>query len=109
MENYSLFKHLCTENNYVSFTKTLNSAWSTEQTQKTLKRITKQNIRYAHMGELVIEDGICYSTFIQNPGDDGEEHDSSTSGVILAVFSVERAMSDDFDVDTDIAFYPIWA
>lgn len=108
MENYyGVFKHLCTENAYVSLTKTLNSAWSTEQTQKTLKRITKQNIRYAHMGELVIEDGICYSTFIQNPGDDGEEHDSSTSGVILAIFAVERAMSDDFDVDTDIAFYPI--
>lgn len=107
MENYGIFKHLCTENAYTSLTKTLNSTFITTETQKTIKRITKSNIQYAHMGQLVIKDGICYATFIQNPGDDGEEHDSSTSGIILAVFSLEQAMSENFDAEKDIVYYPI--
>ena len=71
MENYGIFKHLANENPYVSLTKTLNSIKTTTETQKTLKRITKKGICYAHMGQLVIKDGVCYASFIQNPGDDG--------------------------------------
>lgn len=107
MENYGIFKYLTSENHYMSLTKALNSAKITAETQKTLKRITKQDIIYAHMGQLVIKDGICYASFIQNTGTDGEDHDSATSGVVLAVFDLATVQSDTFDPETDIAFYPI--
>ena len=58
-------------------------------------------------GRINIKDGICYATFIQNPGADGEKHDSVTSGVVLAVFDLERVQSDSFDPESDIEFYPI--
>ena len=107
MNNYGLFKQAAADNHYVSLTKALNSAFCTENTQKTMKRITASNIKYAHMGQLIIHEGICYSSFLQNPGDDGEGHDSLTSGVVLAVFPLKKAISDDFDADRDITFYPI--
>lgn len=107
MNTYGIFKHLATENAYVSLTKTLNSAASTAETQKTLKRITKKHIAYAHMGQFLIKNGVCYASFIQNPGDDGEEQDSTTSGVVLAVFDLKAAQSECFDPETDIDFYPI--
>ncbi len=106
-ETYSLFKSLATENHFNSLAKSINSAYCTQETLKTTKRITKKNIKYAHMGQLVINDGICYASFIQNPGDDGEEHSSDTSGVVLAVFSLEAVMSDSFDAEKDVEYYPI--
>jgi len=107
MNNYGILKHLATENPYVSLTKTLNSVASTTETQKSLKRITKKNIVYAHMGQLIIHNGICYASFIQNSGNDGEDHDSTTSGVVLAVFSLEAVQSDTFDAENSVAIYPI--
>ena len=107
MENYGIFKQLMGDNHYVSLAKSLNSAVSTKKTLATMKRITKKEIVYSHMGQLVIKDRICYSTFLQNTGSDGEDHHSVTSGVVLAIFSLDRIMSDDFDVDKDIEFYPV--
>lgn len=107
MDTYGLFKHIGTDNAYTALAKSLNSALATAETKKTLKRITREDIRYAHMGQLIIREGIAYATFIQNPGDDGEEHDSRTSGVVLAVFSVDRAMAADFDAKADVAIYPV--
>jgi len=107
MNNYGIFKQLCDNNSYSSLSKTLNSAASTSETQKTIKRITQKHIKYAHMGQLIIKDGICYSTFIQNPGNDSEYHYSTTSGVVLAVFDLEKIMSDTFDPNSDITFYPL--
>ncbi|MBE6584781.1 MAG: hypothetical protein E7649_07420 [Ruminococcaceae bacterium] len=107
MENYGILKHLCTENAYGVLTKVLNSAKITEDTRKTMKRITRSDIRYSHMGQLIIDDGVCYATYLQNPGDDGEVETSVTSGVVLAVFDLERATADDFNVDTDVSYFPI--
>ena len=107
MENYGFFKYLAEENSYKALAKTLNSIKTTAETRKTLKRITKKNICYAHMGQLVIKDGVCYATFIQNPGEDGEDHDSTTSGVVLAVFDLETILSDSFDPERDIEFYAV--
>lgn len=107
MENYGFFKRLIADNPYQQFTKTLNSAKTTVETRKTLKRITVQDVEYAHMGQLVIKDGICYATFIQNTGTDGEDHDSSTSGVVLAVFSLETVMAADFHPEKDVLYFPI--
>jgi len=107
MDNYGFYKYAASENHFASLTKALNSAKTTFETQKTLKRITKSDICYAHMGQLIIKDGVCYATFIQNPGNDGEEQTSSTSGVVLAVFELEDALKDTFDPERDIAFYPV--
>ena len=104
---YGIFKQLANDNPYLSLTKCLNSARCTRDTQRTLKRITLPSVRYAHMGQLVIHQGICYATFLQNFGEDGEEHSSNTSGVVLATFSLQKIMSDTFDAERDIEFYPI--
>ena len=101
-KGYGIFKELCSENCYNGFSKAVSSAISTRDTLATIKRITKSNIKYAHMGQLVIKDGICYSTFIQNIGDDGEQPYSETSEVVLAVFSIEKATSDGFVPDNDV-------
>lgn len=107
MDIYGTFKHMATENYYVVLSKCLNSSVCTEETQQTIKRITSKSIKYAHMGQLIIHEGICYASFIQNPGDDGEGHSSTTSGIVLAVFSLKQIMSDDFDPERDIEFYPV--
>ena len=107
METYGIFKHLATENYYTAMSKCINSAVNTQQTQKSLKRITKNNIVYAHMGQLIISDGICYASFIQNTGNDGENHNSTTSGVVLAVFTLEAVSSDSFDAERDVEIYPV--
>ena len=52
-------------------------------------------------------DGICYASFIQNTGNDGENHDSTTSGVVLAVFTLEAVSSDGFDAERDVEIYPV--
>ncbi len=106
-EDYGIYKFMCDHNGYTALAKSLSSAKSTKETVATIKRITKSDIKYGHMGQLVIKDGICYSTFIQNPGDDTEVHDSVTSGVVLAVFKLEDAMSDEFDVEKHIEFFKI--
>lgn len=102
MDNYGMFKKFSSDNHFVSFTKSVNSAICTEKTLKTLKRITYKNIVYGHMGQLVIKDGICYATFIQNKGSDGEEHYSESSEVVLAVFSLVSVSSDSFNPETDV-------
>ena len=107
METYGIFKNMASDNHYVAFSKCLSSAHCTSKTLATIKRITKNVIKYAHMGQLVINDGICYATFIQNPGDDGEGHDSVTSGIVLAIFSIETYSLASFDAEKDIEFYSI--
>ena len=107
MENYGIFKNLSSENYYDAYAKMLNTAYSTRETKKTIKVITKKDIVIGHMGQLIIKDGICYSTFLQNSGNDGEMHDSVTSGVVLGIFSLDKVMSDSFDAETDVEIYPI--
>ena len=109
MNNYGIFKQLCDDNNYSVLAKTLSSAKSTFETQKTLKRITQKHIKYAHMGQLVIRDGICYTTFIQNPGDDTEFHYSKTSSVVLSVFTLDAVTSDSFDPEKDVKNFKVGA
>lgn len=104
---YGIFKRLATENHYTDLTKSLNSAATTRDTKATMKPLTRAEIKYAHMGQLVIKDDICYTTFIQNPGDDGEQLYSQTSEIVLAVFSLEKALAPDFIPEQDITYYPI--
>lgn len=101
-KEYGVFKTLCSNNCYNSLAKTLSSELSTRATLPTIKRLTNKNMKYGHMGQLVIKDGICYSTFIQNTGDDGEQPYSETSEVVLAIFDVDRATSEDFVPENDV-------
>ena len=104
-EIYSLYKSEAYNNPYSMLSKMLNSAKFTEETQKSMKDISDVGVQYCHMGQLVIQDGICYATYLQNTGDDGEDHSSTTSGVVLAIFELDRVMSNDFDAQSDIEFY----
>lgn len=106
-QSYGIFKHFAAENPYTSLTKTLNSAATTQATKATMKPLTRKEIRYAHMGQLVIHEGLCYATFLQNAGGDGEEHYSETGEVVLGVFSLEKALSDDFCAENDVTLYKI--
>lgn len=106
-KEYGIFKNMASENHYVSLAKSLNAAQSTKKTAASLKRITHRNNRYGHMGQLVMKDGVCYSTFIQNSGNDGEAHYSDTSEVVLAIFSLERVTAQDFDADQDVTILRI--
>jgi len=107
MENYGIYKKFAADNHYTLLTKALNSASSTEKTLKSIRRITREDIRYGHMGQLVIRDGVCYASFIQNIGTDGEAHDSRTSEVVLAVFTLNAVQSEDFNPERDVKLYKI--
>lgn len=109
MENkfYGIFKRLATENHYTDLTKALNSAAATRDTRATMKSIAHPGIQYGHMGELIIKDDVCYATFIENSGTDGEAHYSKTSGVVLAIFPLERVLADDFVPANDVKIHKI--
>ena len=100
--NYGIFKEMCNDNFYKNFAKSVNSIKATNEIIPTMKKITKSNIKYGHMGQLIIKDGICYSTFIQNSGDDGEATYSTTSEVVLAKFNLSDVTSPNFDADTHV-------
>lgn len=99
---YGIFRKMASENHCVSLSKALNSAAATKYTLESLKRITRPEMRYGHMGQLVMKDGVCYATFIQNPGTDGEQHYSTTSEVVLAIFTLERWKETDFSPEKDV-------
>ena len=101
-DDYGVFKQFCSNNHYVSLAKTLSSAVSTRDTAATMKRITHASNTYGHMGQLLIRDGVCYASFLQNSGSDGESHSSTTSEVVLAVFPLARVQAEDFDPDRDV-------
>ncbi len=108
-EFYGIFKKIAFDNHYVSVTKALNSAATTAETKATMKPLTKPEIQYAHMGQLIIHKDVCYASFLQNPGDDSEALDSKTSSITLAVFPLARALAEDFDPEKDIEYHKLGA
>lgn len=97
---YGIFKNFSSQNGYTSLSVTANSAKSTALTAPTLKKLTKNDIVYGHMGQLVIKNGVCYATFLQNSGTDGETTYSETSELVLAKFLLSDMLSSDFSPDT---------
>ena len=85
---HGIFKQLAFDNHYTSLAKTVSSEISSRETAKTIKCITHSNIPYAHMGQLVIKDGMCYASFLQNTGDDNEQTYSKTGTVVMSIFSL---------------------
>nr|DAG37222.1 MAG TPA: hypothetical protein [Caudoviricetes sp.] len=97
---YGIFKNFSSQNGYSSLSVTANSAKSTALTAPTLKKLTKNGIAYGHMGQIIIKNGMCYATFLQNSGTDGEAPYSETSELILAKFLLSDILSDNFSPDT---------
>lgn len=104
----STFDQLVESRNYYALSELMkNSELSTEATTPKLKRITRPEIIYSHMGQLTIKDGICYASFLQNYGKGGEGLREGSSEVVLSVFSLDRALADDFDPSRDTKEYRI--
>jgi len=101
-ETYGLFKKFSSDNHYTSLTKAINSAVTTKETAATLKRISKLN---GHGGYLVINDGICYSTFLHITNINGNDSEYNPYiELTMAIFSLERVSADDFDADKDVEY-----
>jgi len=79
------------------------SAQNTAASQ--MRRITKSEIQYSHMGQLIIDrKGNCYASFLQNYGAGTEKLRSETSEVTLACFPLRRALADDFSPADDVTY-----
>lgn len=98
---YGIFKNFSSQNGYMSLSVAANSAKSTALTAPTLKKLTKNGIVYGHMGQIIIKNGVCYATFLQNSGTDGETLYSETSELVLAKFLLSDTLSDSFSPDTN--------
>lgn len=102
-ELYGIFKNMSYDNHYENFTKSLNSAYATKETQKTMRYLTPPRENgTAHAGVLVIHEGVCYSTFIHNYGARDDNPFSHTMFLELAIFPLERAIAEDFDCEKDV-------
>lgn len=101
-ETYGIFKKFSNDNHYVSFAKALNSAHTTKATKSTLKVLHDE---FGHYSQLVIHNGICYVCFVHNIGGAGDDEYQSTIGLTHAVFSLDRALSDDFDYKKDVVLH----
>jgi len=102
-ELYGIFKKFSYDNHYVSLTKALNSAHTTKETKKSMRFVTEPlENGTAHAGVLVIHKGICYTTYIRNYGARDDDPFSSTLVLELSEFSLERALSEDFDCTKDV-------
>ncbi len=101
-ELYGILKKLAKDNHYENFTKGLNSAHTTEATQATLRQITsKEENGISHCSQLVIHKGICYSIFLHNYGEQTDDAFSKSIVLEFAEFSLERALSENFDYRKD--------
>lgn len=98
---YGIFKNFGNQNCYSLLSLIANSTKSTNLTSQTLKKLTKNDISFGHMGQLVIKDGMCYASFLQNSGTDGEATYSKTSELVLVKFLLTDALSDSFSPDTN--------
>lgn len=104
----STYDQLIESRNYYALAELMaNSLASSAATAPGLKRITRPEIVYSHMGQLIINDGICYVTFLQNRGDGGEKLRETDSEVVLSVFSLDKALAEDFDPVNDVREYRI--
>lgn len=104
---YGVFDYMrnSDSNYYTKIGIMLDSAYNTKNT--VLKRITTSDIVYAHMPNMIINNGIVYLTYLQNTGSEGEGTYSTTSSVILAIFTIDRFSANDFDPTSDVEVYEI--
>lgn len=101
-------KQLCTLAAALALTCMGAAGISAQTTPSQMRRITIDQIRYSHMGELIIDrKGNCYASFLQNYGDGSEMLRSETSEVTLACFPLSRVMAEDFRPEKDIAYHRI--
>lgn len=96
---YGVFKKFSADNHYTSLAKALNSAHTTKETLPTLKNLTGE---CSHGGYIVIHKGICYVSYIHNYTERNDDPFSKGLVLELGIFSLERALSDDFDAKKDM-------
>jgi hypothetical protein len=98
-ELYGLFKKNSSDNHFVSAAKMLNSAYSTKYTSASMKKIENY---CSHGANMLIKDGVCYSSFIRNISEHNDDELSPSLELLLGIFSLERVLSDDFDSEKDV-------
>ena len=96
---YGLFKKNSSDNHYVSAVKMLNSAYATKHTVETMKRIEKF---CSHGANMLIKDGICYTSYIRNLEQYNDDELSPSLELLLGIFRLDRVLSDDFDPESDV-------
>ena len=96
---YGIFKKNSSDNHYVSFAKSLNSAYTSKYTRESMKSIEKY---CSHGANILINNGVCYVSYIRNTAENNDDELSPTLELLLVTFSLERALCDDFDPDTEI-------
>ena len=100
---YGILKKFAYDNHYESLTKALNSAYVSKESAQTMQQLTDHaEEAVAHGGSLIIHKGICYTTFVHNYASHSDDAFSKGLVLELAVFSLERALSADFDREKDI-------
>jgi hypothetical protein len=98
-ELYGLFKKNSANNHYVSAAKALNSAYATKHTAASMKIL--ENF-CSHGANMLIKDGVCYSSFIRNLSEYNDDEFSPSLELLLGIFSLQRGLSDDFDPQKDV-------
>ena len=98
-ELYGLFKKNSADNHFVSLAKSLNSAYATKYTRKTLKKLESY---CSHGSELEIRDGVCYLCYIRNTAAFDDDEFSPNLELVLARFKLERVLADDFEPTKDV-------
>ena len=96
---YGIFKKNSSDNHYVSFAKSLNSAYTSKYTRESMKSIENY---CSHGANILINNGVCYVSCIRNTAENNDDELSPTLELLLVTFSLERALCDDFDPDTEI-------
>ena len=98
-EMYGVFKKFANDNHHDAFAKILNSAHVTNETKKTMKRLHDE---FGHYSQLAIHKGVCYAAFMHNPGGYNDDSKAQNMGLALAIFDLEKALSDEFDYKKDV-------
>lgn len=103
-EMYGVFKKFANDNHHDAFAKALNSAHATTETKKTLRQLHDE---FGHYAQLAIHKDICYVAFMHNPGGHNDDTSASGMGLGFATFTLERALSDDFDYKKDVNLHRV--
>ena len=96
---YGVFKKFANDNHHDAFAKSLNSAYLTTETKKTLRQLHDE---FGHYAQLVIHKDTCYVAFMHNPGGHDDDTRAKNMGLTMAIFPLEKALSEDFDYTKDV-------
>lgn len=103
LSNGTEFSVLNRGNMYELLDKVYASYKTTQNTEATLKRISKTAKTYAHVSMFEIYDDTVYMAYMTNANySSGESQTSTDYELVLDYFTLDRWGSDDFDAETDV-------